>query len=190
VRPGEGPSFVDRRLEGAVEVVPTSTFERCTFRSVNLQGADLARCRFVACQFASCNLSVARVDGALLQDVAFVESKLAGLDWTTARRVSVVSFEQCVLDRCAFLAMDLRKTVMRGCRAHEAVFAEADLSGADLRDADLTGAHFARTKLTKADLRGARGYAIDPRENDVAGLRVSMPDAVALLAALGVDVTP
>ena len=42
--------------------------------------------------------------------------------------------------------------------------------------------------LARADLRGATGYAIHPGENDVRGLRVSMPDALSLLLSLGVVV--
>jgi uncharacterized protein YjbI with pentapeptide repeats len=184
----DGPTFVDREFAGALVVAPATTFERCAFRGVNLQAADLARCRFVECRFVSSNLSVARVPQSAFQETSFHDSKLAGIDWTCVARLTVVSFEKCVLDQCAFLGMDLRKIAMRGCRLRDAVFAEADLAEADLRDADLTGAQFARTTLTKADLRGARGYVIHPLENDVKGMRASMPDAAALVMALGVDV--
>jgi uncharacterized protein YjbI with pentapeptide repeats len=91
-----------------------------------------------------------------------------------------------VLDECAFVKLDLRDVVLRRCRLRDAVFAESDLSGADLRDADLTGAQFLRTKLAGADLRGARGYVIHPADNDVRGLRASMPEAAGLVTALGV----
>ena len=187
--PADGPTFVDRTFTGALAVEAGTTFERCAFDGVNLQAADLSRCRFLECRFASSNLSVARVAAAVFRDAAFRDSKLSGIDWTCAARMSVVAFEKCVLDQCAFVGMDLRKIVLRGCRLREAVFADANLGEADLRDADLTGAQFAKTKLVKADLRGARGYVIDPHENDVAGMRASMPDAAALVVALGVDVT-
>jgi len=185
----DGPTFADHAFTGPLAVEQGTTFERCSFDGVNLQSADLSRCRFLECRFASSNLSVARVAAAVFQDAAFRDSKLSGIDWTCVARLSVVAFETCVLDQCAFVGMDLRKIVMRGCRLREAVFAEANLGEADLRDADLTGAQFAKTKLAKADLRGARGYVIDPRANVVAGMRASMPEAAALVIALGVDVT-
>jgi uncharacterized protein YjbI with pentapeptide repeats len=185
-RPGDGPSFADREFAGRVAPEPGSAFERCRFHGANLQSADLARCRFVECRFEGSNLSVVRVAGAAFQDVAFRDCKLSGIDWAVVQRLSCVEFESCVLDECAFVKLDLRGVVLRGCRLRNAVFAESDLSGADFRDADLTGAQFLRTKLSGADLRGAQGYVIHPAENDVKGLRASMPEAAGLVTALGV----
>lgn len=187
-QPAKAVLVADQTLSGDAALQPGTAFERCTFRGVNLQEADLSRCRFVECRFDACNLSVAKLTECVLQDVRFRDSKLAGIDWSATRRFSVVAFEACVLDQCAFVGMDLRKAVLRDCRLREAVFAETDLSEADLRAADLTGARFSGTKLAKADLRGARGYVIHPLENGVAGLRVSMPDAAGLLTGLGVEV--
>lgn len=180
------PSFAEREFTGGVRVTPGSAFERCAFRGATLQSADLSRCRFVECRFDGSNLSVARVAGAVFQDVAFRDCKLAGVDWAVAQRFSCVAFEACVLDECAFVKLDLRAATFRRCRLRDAVFAESDLSGADFRESDLAGAQFLRTKLTGADLRGARGYVIHPTENDVKGLRASMPDAAGLVTALGV----
>lgn len=185
--PADGPTFVDERFDAAARIVAGSTFERCTFDGVALQSADLSRCRFVECRFESSNLGLARVADAAFQDVAFRASKLVGIDWTLAARFVGVSFEDCALDRCAFVGMDLRKTPMRRCRLREATFAEADLSEADLTGCDLADAQFVRTKLAKADLRGARGWSIDPTTNAVRGMKASMPDAAALLLAMGVD---
>jgi len=184
--PDEGPSFAERDFTGTVPLEPGSAFERCTFRGANLQSADLERCRFVEYRFEGSNLSVARIAGAAFQDAAFLDCKLAGIDWTMAQRLVCVAFESCVLDECAFVKLDLRGVVLRRCRLRDAVFAESDLSHADFRDADLTGAQFLRTNLAGADLRGAHGYVIHPAENNVKGLRASMPDAAGLVTALGV----
>jgi fluoroquinolone resistance protein len=184
--PDDAPSFAEREFTGNVHVAPGSAFERCTFRSANLQSADLARCRFLDCRFAGSNLSVARVAGAVFQDASFRDCKLTGIDWAVAQRIACLTFEACVLDECAFVNLDLRDAVFRRCRLRDAVFADIDLSGADFREAELTGAQFLRTKLVGADLRGARGYVIHPAENDVKGLRASMPDAAGLVTALGV----
>lgn len=184
------PSIVvqDARIAGPVTIEAPTSFERCVFAGANLQSADLADCRFVDCRFEDSNLSVARVPGCVLQDVTFTGTKLVGIDWSVVARLSVVAFERCVLDQCAFVKMDLRKCGMRGSRLREAVFEGTDLSEADLRDTDLAGARFTGTKLVKADLRGARNYVIHPVENQVTGLRVSMPDAAGLVTALGVEV--
>lgn len=184
------PSLVvrDARIAGSLEVAAPTSYERCVFAGTNLQSADLGGCRFVECRFEGANLSVARVAGCVLQDVTFRDSKLVGIDWSVVARWSVVLFERCVLDQCAFVKMDLRKCSLRGSRLRDAVFEGTDLSEADLRDTDLAGARFHDTTLAKADLRGARGYVIHPVENSVAGLRASMPDAAGLVTALGVEV--
>jgi uncharacterized protein YjbI with pentapeptide repeats len=184
------PSLVvhDARIAGPVAIDAPTEFERCVFAGANLQSADLTDCRFVECRFEGSNLSVARVPGCVLQDVTFRDTKLVGIDWSVVARFSVVAFERCVLDQCAFVKMDLHKCVLRGSRLREAVFDGTDLSEADLRDTDLAGARFNGTKLVKADLRGARNYVIHPVANQVTGLRASMPDAVGLVAGLGVEI--
>ena len=88
-----------------------------------MQGADLTRCRFVECRFAESNLSVAHLSGAMLQDISFVESKLAGVDWTTARRLAVVTFEKC----CAMCAV----TPSRDTRPKFSLCSRRDASSAE-----------------------------------------------------------
>ena len=183
----DGPLRTDELLTGAPDIAPATVFENCRFEGCTLQEADLSNCRFVECRFDGVNLSVAGVAGTAWRDVAFKGCKLSGIDWTAAARFGGVTFEECVLDQCAFLGMKLRRVVMRGCRLRGVVLGEADLTDADLRGSDLTGAQFARTKLVRADLRGATGYVIHPGENFVRGVKVSLPDALTLLAALGVD---
>ena len=51
---------------------------------------------------------------------------------------------------------------------------------------DFEAATFARVDLRKADLRGARNYVLDVCDNRVAGMRVDLPEALGLLAALRV----
>jgi len=58
----------------------------------------------------------------------------------------------------------------------------------DFAGADLTRCAFQRDDLSGADLRGARGYVISPLDNDLGGMRVALPEAMGLIAALGVVV--
>lgn len=187
-RPSGGPSIAEESFGRDVAIAPGSAFERCTFRGSALQEHDLSGCRFVDCTFEGANLSVARVDGCTFQGTTFRDCKLLGIDWTGAARLTAVVFEACDLTRSAFPGMDLRRATLRRCRAREAVFSETDLAGADLTGSDLSGAQFGRTKLAGADLRGAIGYVIHPGENDLRGARVSLPEAAALLVALGIVV--
>ena len=187
-RDPDSPVRSDEDLTGALEFVRGTSFERCRFAACALQEADLTDCRFIECRFEGSNLSAARIPGSVWRDVAFAGCKLSGIDWSAAARFGDVAFDACVLDDSAFLGMKLRRAVLRDCRLRNVSFAEADLTEADLARSDLQGAQFARTKLARADLRGATGYTIHPGENDVRGLRVSMPDALSLLLSLGVVV--
>ena len=55
----------------------------------------------------------------------------------------------------------------------------------DDADADLLAG-----SLVDADLVSALAYDLDPRENDVRGLRVALPEGAALLRHFGVVVVP
>lgn len=74
------------------------------------------------------------------------------------------------------------------CRFAEAEFARCELKGVSFALSDLTRCSFSRNDLAGADLRGARGYAISPLDNNLRGMRVSLPEALGLLAAVGVVV--
>ncbi len=75
---------------------------------------------------------------------------------------------------------------MTGGTARHADFTACDLRGASLRGLELEGATFHHTNLQGADLRDARSYVIDPTANRIRGLKLSLPDALALLYPFGV----
>ncbi len=164
------------------------TFEKETFSRVHLQEADLTGCRFVDCVFEGANLSVARVAGAVFQGTTFRDCKMSGIDWSRVSRVTSGVFERCLLDQCAFVRVDLRRTVFRECRLREAVFQDTDLSEAVFTGTDLMGAAFLGVKLLRADLRGATGYSIHPVTNKLDGARVSLPEGAAVLLAMGIEI--
>lgn len=193
----DGALLQDRRFAGLDARGRTLTgieFEGCTFERCAFNETSFVRCRFVDCRFESCDLSVARFPDTRLSEVAFSGSKLSGVDWTlpaeaqALRLPLAVSFEDCVLDYGSFFGVVLSGLTMRRCQAQEIDLTEADLTGADLGETDFAGAKFLHTKLTKADLRGARRYAIDPLANPLKGARLSLPEAVSLLRAFGVKV--
>ena len=69
---------------------------------------------------------------------------------------------------------------------------EADFGGADAQRVDfggrLAGAVFVCTDLREASLLGAIGYALDPSQNRVRGLRVDAVGTAGLLIGMGVVV--
>lgn len=165
------------------------SFQRCVFRKVRLAEANLRRCTFEECEFDGCDLTMAVIEGAAFREVAFLRSKLMGLDWTRVRGVAfVVSFTECNLSHCTFADRNMRETVFRECRAHDAVFAGVDLTRAVFTGTDLRGARFMDTILVEADLSEAVNYEISPQQNRLRKTKFSQEAALALVADLGVVV--
>lgn len=167
-------------------------FERCTFRRCRFGESQFAGCQFHDCSFVDCDLSRVEVKGCRFDSVRFEDCKVAGVNWSDAMlsplATPALHFERCVVSYASFQGLALKGLVLRGCTAQEADFAGADLTEADLGESDLTRARFQGTTLMGANLVGARGYQIDPTTNRVKGLRVALPEAIALLEMLGVVV--
>jgi len=161
-------------------------FYDCTFVRCDFAGAHFTSCRFLGCSFEDCNLSNAHFAGATLREVRFERTKLLGIDWADAAHLDPPWFEECALDLSSFVGLKLSGSTWLDCSAKEVRIAETDLSSSDLRRTDFEGAEFIDVDLRQTDLREARAYAIDPRNNKVAGLRCTVPEAMALVVALGV----
>ncbi len=181
--------FDGLRLKGAE--IDSKKFLACVFRNCDFTGASLRFCRFRECSFESCNLSLAKVRASVFDGTSFKNSKFTGVNWTEAEWPKLIlsgppRFAGCVLSDCSFLGLRLAGAVIKDCLAKEADFREADLSGADLSGTDLSGALFGATDLTKANLAGARNYAINVKENKVKDARFSLPEAMSLLYCLDI----
>jgi fluoroquinolone resistance protein len=62
------------------------------------------------------------------------------------------------------------------------------LPGSDFSGSLLTGASFTKSDLSKADFRTAKDYFIDPSFTKIKGAKFALPEALALLTALGAEV--
>ena len=74
----EKPYIADQIFEKCTSLA-YGEYEHCTFRSCNLEGADLKNFQFVDCRFEDCNLSLAKLSGTALQQVSFEGCKMQGL---------------------------------------------------------------------------------------------------------------
>ena len=166
----------DQELDG-------TTFSRCT-----LAGTDARGARLLDVTFEHSELSSVRIDGALLQ-ARFVASKIEGINFFTARRELVsLSFENCLIRYCSLAELKLKELRMVGCTLQHVDLSDADLTRADLTGSTFEDCTFRNTTLTKADLRTARGYSIDPRINKVTGARFDLPEVLGLLDAFDIRV--
>lgn len=183
-------TFKDAELPGVR--ITSSDFDSCTFERCVLTEAVLSHCRFTNCKFIACDLSLLSAPNCRFVDVEFIESKLAGVDWTvvgstkTDRLLFSASFDRCALDYSSFFGLRLKR--LSSCSALEVDFSEADLTGADCQRTDFAGARFLHTNLSGANFVGAKDYAIDLSANKAKKANFSYPEAMSLLSSFDVIV--
>jgi fluoroquinolone resistance protein len=183
-----------RGLDVADSELASIEFDDCRFVNCTLSRSVLRACRFAGCAFEQCDLGLVRLPRSTFAACRFEDSKAIGVNWTEAQwpetRLWVpLGFVRCVISHSTFMGLDLRETRIVDCTAEDVDFRETDLTEADLSGTDLSGSLFTRTNLSGADLRSARNYRIDPRENVIRGARFSLPEAISLLDGLGVDIS-
>lgn len=171
--------------------VQAVAFYDCVFQGCQLNDSSLKRSRFTGCLFADCDLSMVDVTDAVFQDTRFERTALVGVNWSLIDTSDLqgvgLDFDACTLNYATFLGLDLSKGRMTDCSAREVYLAEVNFSEADLSGTDFAGSTFMKCDLSGADLRGAKNYAINVVSNKVTGVKVSLGEALGLLA--GLDIT-
>jgi fluoroquinolone resistance protein len=163
-------------------------FQSCGFRGMRWSEGIVSNCTFANCTFDNCDLSLVRLYNSAFYGAAFVDCKLMGVNWADARRVGDMSFQQCILDYSSFVGTDFRKTAFSNSRIVVANFTEANLSECDFAGCDLSGSRFLRTNLSRADLSTATGFVLNPIDNNVKGMTISLSAAVSLTQMSGIRV--
>ena len=182
--------FDHSRLEN--KTIISSEFHDCTFTSSIFNEVVFAHCRFVNCLFQDCDLSLLKVPGTFFSACKFERSRVIGVDWTQADWDSAglqlpISFKRTAIDHSTFIGLSLPAVQIKDCSVKNVDFRETDLSQAILQGSDFSESLFQNTNLTKADLRGAINYHINPEKNILAGARFSLPEAMSLLYAMNID---
>ena len=158
-------------------------FDEFRFVNCDFSGADFSRLRFTDCLFEHCNLTTAKLAGTALQNVAFADCKLLGLQFTACRDMLFgVHFDHCQLRYASFAGRTMPGTRFVGCTMEEADFADADLSAAVFQDCALAGAVFQNTRLAEADFRSATGFIIDPESNVITGAHFTLNGLLGVVA--------
>ena len=168
---------------------PYSELEHCHFISCDFSSTDLANKRFFDCLFERCNVSLASLAGTGLQNVAFQECKLSGLQFTACRDMLFeVHFDRCQLSYASFYGKRLPGTPFIQCNLTDADFTSADLTNAVFQECTLNGAVFQQTQLNGADFRTATGFLIDPDSNPLKKARFRLEGLPGLVSKYGVIV--
>jgi fluoroquinolone resistance protein len=185
----DGARFVELELVGPLE---GARFADCTFERCNLRGAALIGCTLIDSDLLDCDLSHIDVYDSAFLGVVLERCQAIGIDWSRARTDQRQPFDlgarDSTLDFCSFDDMVLRERRFESCSLIEASFERSDLREASFKRSDLSGARFRHCDLRGADLRHARRYSLDVRLNEVAGMKVTLPDALVLLEGLEVRV--
>ncbi|GAA4352871.1 pentapeptide repeat-containing protein [Hymenobacter saemangeumensis] len=166
-----------------------SEFEQYRFVGCDFGDANLSRFLFADCLFERCNLSSAQLSNAGLQNVAFAECKLLGVQFSACRDMLFgVHFDHCNLGYTSFAGKKMPGTRFAHCSLPEADFTNADLSEAVFAHCSLANATFHDTQLTGADFSTAGAFTIDPEANQLLRARFALSGLPGLLAKYGLIV--
>jgi len=167
------------------ETVKAVEFEECEFKGCSFVGSTFQKCKFISCKLEGCVWSAVNPMNSWFAEVKFFKCKVIGCDWTRASHLQEMEFTDCQLNYSNFAMLKLPKTRMINCQAMEADFTETDLNEGVFTGTDFSRSTFFRTNLSKADLKKAVNYAIDPRNNTLKGTHFSLPEALSLLQFTG-----
>jgi fluoroquinolone resistance protein len=184
--------YADRefdRIDLKQSLISHTEFQSCNFNRCDLSQSVISECRFDDCTFQSCDFSLIKLNGSYFRNSIFIGSKLVGIDWTELSKTFSTDFKDCVMNFSNFSMMNLKKTKIVNCIAHEVSFADSNMTECDCKMTDFAGSIFSKTNLTRADFSNARNYAIDVRNNDVTKAKFSLPEALTLLETLGVIIS-
>lgn len=169
--------------------IDASEFDNCQFIDCNFQQADLSRIIFSDCSFSECNLSLADISGSSFQNVSFSGCKLLGLRFDRVNPFGFeVHFDRCRLENSVFYGLRLKNSRWNSSDLSHCDFTRSDLSGSDLSGCQLTNAVFDDTNLSKADLRFAINFSIDPNRNTIKAARFSSDGLSGLLKGFGIRI--
>jgi uncharacterized protein YjbI with pentapeptide repeats len=192
-----GSEYIEQAFKGenlnGVEIAG-SIFQDCTFEGCTFSESIFRSCRLINCVFRGCDLSLIQVPGSMISGTRFENTKVIGVNWTLANWQEKgiwdpIQFKKCALNHSTFLGVNLSGIKVRRSEAVNVDFREADLSRVDFAFTDLTDSLFISTNLAGADLRYAKNYQIDPTKNQIEGARFSMPEVLALLYSMEIEIS-
>lgn len=174
-------------LQGTGRELAQLTFRQCRFEGCDFSECRWPKTRFIGCEFVECNLSLTELKDCSLNEVVFRECKLIGVNWSTAALLKKLSFYDSILNYGTFLGVTLPKTVFENCVCQNVYFAESNFAGSRFSGTDLQEAQFAQVDLRRADFRRAKNYMLSPMANQIVGGKFVMPEALALLYGLEIE---
>ena len=191
-----GETYTDVKFKNDIfsaQTIKASTFVECHFERCKFVESAFERCAFEDCIFSNCDLSLAKFPATSMIRVRFEDSKLIGINWTLskwmAKSVSKrADFVRCNIQYSAFMGLPMRGVQMTACAAHDVNFTDADLQEANCAKSDFMNSRFAGANLSGANFVGAINYRIDFQSTKIKKAKFSLPEALALLDALEIEI--
>lgn len=171
-------------------------FHDCNFLKSSFSETIFNGCVFNNCVFVDCDLGLIKVVNSSFVHTRFERSKMIGINWASSalgkkdrfKGFNPIRFYDCVLNYSIFTGLNLEKLQIEKCVAKEVDFSEANLKNANFNDTDLSGSLFNQTDLKEANFVGAKNYMIVPGSNVLKGAKFSMPEAMALLYSMEIEI--
>lgn len=194
--PGE-TEFYERlfeKLDLDDEDLRGKEFYNCNFVQCNLRRTNFSNSVFKDCKFEKCDLSLIKIENTVFQDLLIGQSKMVGVDWTISglqkkpKSLNRLSFKGSDVSFSLFSSCNLNGISLVECKAREADFSGADLSGSKLIKTDFERAIFHKTNLSNTDFTNATNYLINVCDNKVAKAKFSFPEVLDLLKIHGIAI--
>lgn len=158
-------------------------YESCAFSNCNFESIHLDESKFIDCTFEECNFTSAQLHTTALRNIVFINCKMIGIHFDDCNAFGLeIKFLGCKLDYCIYSEMDLRKLSFEQCSMIEVDFSSSNLSNTKLTNCNLERATFNNTNLSNADIRGSFGFQINPSNNKVSKMHVSISEIEGLLS--------
>lgn len=178
---------VFKSLDVSNDSLVDHSFTNCTFEHCIFVNSVWNNTKFHSCTFTCCNMSFVKVAGCFLQDVAFDECKLVGIEFYKCNKIFFcINIKQSMLLNCNFSDLSMQKASFHKSQLKECYFTNTQLVAADFTDTDLQGSIFHMCKLDKADFRRAKNYAINLQTNTTKKAHFSYPEVMTLLKSFDI----
>jgi len=161
-------------------------FENCIFENCSFIETTFQKCSFTDCIFNNCVLSAIQANLSTFSEVQFNNSKVIGFDWTKAKSLRHLEFQDSQLTYSNFKLLKLPHLKIINCLANEVDFSGCDLTEANFSNSDLEKSRFLQTNLTKTNFTKTFNYSIDFKINKLKKTIFSMPEAISLLDSLDI----
>lgn len=179
------------------ELIDHATFEDCTFEGCTFTDVKLRHCRLTDCTFRACTIqnpsfSYANAMGTVLEKTTLMGVVFTDLIDERLRSMHLLPFDritECNLRHCVFYSMSLKAFQFTGCDLTGSSFDDCDLEKASFASCELQNTALSHCNLSGADFRSARNYFFSVESNQMQGAKFSLPDAVNLLPALGIELS-